>query len=61
MSIRLNMSVNLTKLGNDSIRDEMRILLNGACGPVLLSSKACDAVCACNVDLRPPERNQLDA
>ena len=29
MSIWLNMSVNLTKLGNDSIRDEMRILLNG--------------------------------
>ena len=33
MSIRLNVSVNLTKLGNDSIRDEMRILLNGACVP----------------------------
>ena len=53
------MSISLTKLVNDTIRDEMRILLNGACVPGTVSPKARYAVCGCNVDLRPPEENQL--
>ena len=55
----LQMSISLTKLVNDTIRDEMRILLNGACVPGTVSPKARYAVCGCNVDLRPPEENQL--
>jgi len=33
--------VNLTNLGNDSIRDEMRILLNGAFGPATFRCGNC--------------------